>query len=232
MHKRVRTSLLGCALVVAAASFSPAFAGSVPVDSGGTFNVAVTSFKEMRFLRVVRQQYDFSCGSAAVATLLTYHYNRPTREDAVLEAMMKHGNPEKIRKEGFSLLDMKRYLDSLGLDAEGYKLPLDKIAEAQVPGIVLIKTNGYAHFVVLKGMRDGLVVLGDPALGARFMPRERFQEIWNGIFFVIVSNWRNAKAAFNMPADWRTYVRAPLGSIVTSAGLGSMTLLMGPRVGF
>ncbi len=35
---------------------------------------AVVSVKEARFTTTQRQQFDFSCGSAAVATLLTHHY--------------------------------------------------------------------------------------------------------------------------------------------------------------
>ncbi|WP_204283799.1 C39 family peptidase, partial [Klebsiella pneumoniae] len=66
------------------------------------------------FRTVVRQQYDYSCGSAAVATLLRYHYGRPTVESDVFSAMWRSGDQAQIKRAGFSMLDMKRYLDSQG----------------------------------------------------------------------------------------------------------------------
>ncbi|HAS63870.1 MAG TPA: bacteriocin resistance protein, partial [Vibrio sp.] len=36
------------------------------MPSRGAFNVPVKSYKEILFGDVIRQQYDFSCGSAAV----------------------------------------------------------------------------------------------------------------------------------------------------------------------
>jgi predicted double-glycine peptidase len=210
-----------------------ALAGSVALATGeGSFTVPVTSFKEMRFRRVVKQEYDFSCGSAAVATLLTYHYNRPTLENSVLKAMMADGDQAKIRREGFSLLDMKRYLAHLGYHAEGYRVSLGKIAEVGIPGIVLVKTNGYSHFVVLKGIRGDEVLVGDPALGTKTMTRKHFSEIWTGIFFVILNDARVARAEFNDAADWRGQAKAPLGVALSAQSLGTLTLLMPPRGNF
>jgi len=85
-----RTFGLLFSLALSAGFAAPAAAGEIALDSAGyTFNAPVTTLKELRFRRVVKQEYDFSCGSAAIATLLTYHYNRPTPEDIVLQAMYK-----------------------------------------------------------------------------------------------------------------------------------------------
>src|SRR5260221_12851429 len=171
-----RTLLPVLALSAMAGLVVPAAAGEIALDSAGyTFNAPVTTLKELRFRRVVKQEYDFSCRSAAIATLLTYHYNRPTPEDTVLQAMFAVGDKEKIRSEGFSMLDMKRYLESLGYRTEGYNVGLDKIAQVGIPRIVLIKTKGYLHFVVLKRARGDQVLVGDSALGAQFMTRGQLQ---------------------------------------------------------
>ena len=59
--------LLFVFLAAATASGGVAQAGSTLVQgAGGTFNLNVTSLKELRWKNVIRQQYDFSCGSAAV----------------------------------------------------------------------------------------------------------------------------------------------------------------------
>ena len=49
----------------------------------GISNVPIRSIQERKFDRVVRQQFDFSCGSAALATLLTFHYDEDTDEPAL-----------------------------------------------------------------------------------------------------------------------------------------------------
>ncbi len=178
-----------------------------PQDGG--FNVHVVSVKEARFTTTQRQQFDFSCGSAAVATLLTHHYGKPTDERAVFTQMFERGDQAKIRKEGFSMLDMKRYLESLGLRADGFQLPVDRLATEQVPAIVLLSERGYRHFVVVKGVVRGRVLVGDPAMGTRAMSIERFKRLWvNNILFVIYNQRDSAK--FNAPNDWRVAPGAPL----------------------
>ena len=74
------------------------------------FELPVTSMLGRRFETVVRQQFDFSCGSAALATLLRYHYEDPQNEQTVFLGMFQDGDQAQIRKLGFSLLDMNRYL--------------------------------------------------------------------------------------------------------------------------
>jgi uncharacterized protein len=72
-----------------------------PEAMGGNYNVQVMSWAEIPFRTIVRQQYDFSCGSAAVATLLTHHYGRPTAEHHSFAAMWKAGDQKIIQKSGF-----------------------------------------------------------------------------------------------------------------------------------
>jgi uncharacterized protein len=229
-----RIALAGLLALSSSALALEATAGAIAIESADTtFNVPVTTYKEMHFRRVVRQAYDFSCGSAALATLLTYHYGRQLAEDVVLKAMFDVGDQEKIKKEGFSLLDMKKYLESIGLKAEGYEVSLEKIAEVGIPGIVLIKTKGYLHFVVLKGIRGDEVLIGDPAQGAKFMSREQFAGIWvNKIFFVIVGNTREAKKEFNRIDDWSMVAQSPLASAVARQSLQNLMLTLPSRNSF
>lgn len=179
----------------------------VPGDQGNSYYVPVTSLREARFRTTIRQQYDFSCGSAAVATLLTYQYNVPTSEQTVFANMYVNGDQAKIRAEGFSLLDMKRFLESRGFQADGYELPLSKLEEAQIPAIVLIVENGYHHFVVVKGVKGNRVLIGDPARGTRALEREHFEKIWDSSLLFVIHN-RTEQARFNVASDWRV---APTG---------------------
>ena len=205
----------------------PAAAGDASIvgyagGGNGAFTVRVKSLAQVRFETTVRQQMDWSCGSAAVATLLTYNYGYPITERQALDAMFAHGNQAKIRQEGFSLLDIKRFLESIGFEANGFETSLDRLAVASVPAIVMISDNGYNHFVVVKGLRHGNVLVGDPARGARSIPRKEFETLWRNRIVFVVTN-RREKASFNDAADWR-FVAAPLGEGVGRASLGSMLL--------
>ncbi len=216
-------------LVLTGAFAADARAGSVdlPFQIGGAYSVPAVSLREARFLSMVRQQYDFSCGSAALSTLLTYHYGFVVDEQVVFEEMYAHGEQEKIRREGFSLLDMKRYLGAHGFEADGFEAPLDKLASAEVPAIVLINDSGYNHFVVIKGIKDQRILLGDPSGGIRAMTRSAFERIWVNQILFVISNHAEA-ARFNRDADWHVAVRAPIGAGVDRSGLGQLVL---PKLG-
>ena len=194
---------------------------------GAQFNVPVASLKEVRFKTTLRQQFDFSCGSAAVATLLTHHYGFPITERLVFEQMFARGDQNKIRREGFSLLDMKRFLQERGFTGDGFKLPLDKLIDVGLPAIVLVSDKGYNHFVVVKGIRGGRVLLGDPSSGARAIARETFESMWvNKLLFVIHGG--PGKARFNDAADWRT---APVAALELGVNRESLTNITLPKNG-
>lgn len=199
----------------------------VRVPHGSSYGMKITSLKEARFKTTVRQQYDFSCGSAATATLLTYQYGHRVSEAEVFSKMYAKGDKAKIRAEGFSLLDMRRYLQSEGFVADGFELPLDKLTEEGLPAIVLLNDNGYRHFVVVKGMRGDRVLLGDPARGTRAMSRRRFDKLWDNRVLFVVHNQR-ALAQFNSPRDWKTAPPAPMDMGVQREGLRNVVM---PRRG-
>ena len=195
---------------VGAAAAPKGFVG-LPAPAGASYSAPVVSMKEQRFQNTLHQQYDFSCGSAALATLLTHHYNFRVSEQDVFREMFVSGDQAKIRKEGFSLLDMKSYLVAHGFDADGYVAELDKLSTAKVPAIVLIKENGYFHFVVVKGLRDGRVLIGDPSTGTRVISRNRFNEIWaNNILFVVKNKLEVAR--FNADRDWQAAPASPIAA--------------------
>ena len=194
---------------------------------GGAYSVRLTSLKEARFKTTLPQQYDFSCGSAATATLLTHQYGHLVSEVDVFVQMYNNGDQARIRKEGFSLLDMRRYLRSKGYEADGFELPLDKLQQENVPAIVLLNDRGSRHFVVVKGLRNGRVLLGDPARGTRAMPRSRFEALWDNRVMFVVHNQRE-RARFNQASDWKTAPPAPLDMGIQRDGLRNVTV---PRRG-
>jgi uncharacterized protein len=190
----------------AALSAVPAGAGSLFLNGvglgGGAVTMNLESFQEKKYKATLAQQYDFSCGSAALATLLTYNYNMPVSEQEVFQSMFENGDKQVIAESGFSLLDIKNYLTRRGLESNGYRAPLEKLAKVRVPAIVLINTRGYNHFVVLEGIHDGWVLLADPANGMRSEPVGAFEDQWTGVFFLILTDAEQAQQGFNSQQKW------------------------------
>jgi len=65
------------------------------VGGGAYFTVPVTSLKGAKLTAIQIQQYDFSCGSAALASLLTYHYRKPSGEKDVFQAMFAKATSQR-----------------------------------------------------------------------------------------------------------------------------------------
>lgn len=210
------------ALLIVIAALPPGSHASTPVsvvsNGPGNYTVHLTSLKEARYKATIHQKYDFSCGSAAVATLLTYQYGYPVNEQVAFEQMYTHGDQAKISKEGFSLLDIKRFLAANGFEADGFKVPIEKLAQENLPAIVLIDEKGYHHFVVVKGMRNDRLLVGDPALGTRVMSTAKFKALWKNDLVFVIHNRRNL-AVFNSPNDWRVAPAAPISNAIDRNGL-------------
>jgi hypothetical protein len=228
VSRRQATATAGIALVAGLLAASSAEAGTVWLSGPeGVSTPSVRSFQERKFDRVVRQAYDFSCGSAALATLLTYHYEEPTTEQTAFRFMYERGDQKKIAQVGFSLLDMKNYLESQGYEADGYQAPLETLQEAGVPAIALITYRGYRHFVVVKGVSESEVLLGDPSLGLRHVSREDFKQSWeNGILFIIRNKPAVGQRNFNANADWGRVLRAPVWSAIDRDALEAVTVVL------
>ncbi|CAG4887589.1 C39 family peptidase [Paraburkholderia saeva] len=215
---------LSCGVGISTARADPI---NIATPSGGYYAMHVTSLKEARFRRTIRQQYDFSCGSAALATLLTYQYNFPVTEQQAFGEMFQQGDQAKIRREGFSLLDIRRFLVERGFEADGYEAPLEKLEQTNTPAIVLIVEHGYHHFVVIKGVRNGRVLIGDPATGTRAMSKASFEEKWQDRVLFVIHN-RHEMAKFNDAGDWHVAPDAPLYTGIPREGLFSVVV---PKLG-
>ena len=211
----LRPALAAAALAMTAFVAAPCSAQrasfGVPSMAGGGFGVEMATMLDRKFYSVVRQRFDFSCGSAALATLMRYHYGINVGEEATFTGMWDKGDRAAIEKSGFSLLDMKRYLAAHELNTQGFKVTLDQIAQTGVPGIALTVTRGYRHFVVIKGVSADGVLVGDPSRGLVRYSRDDFGKIWDGLFFVITTARHVGEASFNRPAQWRHVGRPPIG---------------------
>ncbi|AZC30968.1 C39 family peptidase [Pseudomonas chlororaphis] len=189
-------SLLLCLTGLAQAAQMP-----VAVLPGGNLVYKqVQSVRERKFADLVEQKTDFSCGAAALATVLRQAYWLDVDEEHVIKGMLATADQDLVRTQGFSMLDMKRYLESIGMRARGYRIPPDKLQAVSIPVVVLMDIRGYKHFVVMQRAQKDWVYIGDPVLGHKRYSHEDFVKGWNGIVFAIVGpGYDKANALLDPP---------------------------------
>ena len=152
--------------------------------------VNVEPLVRQKFRNVVRQAYDYSCGSAALTTLLDFYLGRNFQERQVMEGLLRFGETERIvQRRGFSLLDMKRLVTALGHPSGGFKAEAKGLLELDHPAIVPIEYAGFKHFVVLRTVYEGRAYIADPALGNISFTLDRFLQVWdNNVLFIVFPN--------------------------------------------
>lgn len=143
----------------------------------------VRSLLEMRRDKVVVQEWDVSCGAAAVATLLIFQHGDQVSEEEVTRSLIRRkeylANPTRVKEQqGFTLLDLKRFVDDRGYDGVALgKLTYADLLE-RAPILVPVRIWGYNHFVIFRGALGSRVLLADPAYGNRTMTIDSFTSAW------------------------------------------------------
>ncbi|ENV33607.1 putative pilus system C39 family peptidase FilB [Acinetobacter gerneri] len=161
---------------------------------------------ENQFRGIVRQAYDYSCGSAALTTVLNGYVGTNLTEQQTMEGLLRFGEYNRIvERRSFSLLDMKRFVTALGYESGGYKGEFSDLVKQQQPAIVPISYAGFKHFVVYKAYKDGRVYVADPALGNISFDQERFKQIWenNTLFLINVPTEQRKDMLALQDADMR-----------------------------
>ncbi len=187
-------SLLTFAMVQEATQVEPFEKGAIvieqDIDSGPVSlrsDIQVEPLVEQKYRNIVRQAYDYSCGSAALTTVLNHYLGRNLSERQVMEGLLHYGERERIvARRAFSMLDMKRLVTALGYPSGGFRASIDDLKELDHPAIVPIHHAGFKHFVVLRAIRDGRVFLADPSVGNISFPLAQFESKWDdNVLFVV-----------------------------------------------
>ena len=143
----------------------------------------VASLFELRSSGLVRQTMELSCAAASLSTVLRYQHGRAVTEESVALGLIDRpeylADPDVVTsRRGFSLLDMKRFVDRLGFRGVGLgRLDVGAL-QRRAPVIVPVDLHGYPHFVVFRSASENEVVLSDPAWGTVRVARDRFEDAW------------------------------------------------------
>ena len=157
----------------------------------------VSSLLEIQNKNIVNQSYDYSCGSAALATLLNSYLGENLTERQIIQGLMEYGSKKKIaERRAFSLLDMKKFVQKLGYDGNGFKADINDLIELETPCIIPIEFYCYRHFTVFRGFHGNHIFLADPFRGNTSYKTTLFEKMWyqNVIFIVDKKNARTISA--------------------------------------
>ncbi len=86
--------------------------------------------------------------------------------------------------------------------------------------------------MVIKGVTDEKVLIGDPSLGIKIMPRSELEAMWNGLLFLIRNKKQVANQHFNKNAEWNFVTKAPAGPALRNKELANVTWLLPPSSDF
>lgn len=150
-------------------------------DAPRNFQVHVKSWTAFRDQNVVKQQRDYSCGAAAVATLCRYYWGDNVTEAQVLRIVEGSLTREELQERvqnGLAISDLRVAAVKMGYLSTIGKLTIAKLHEAKVPLVVALRLEESNHFVVVRGIRYGWVYLADPIRGNVRMPLWEFEQRW------------------------------------------------------
>jgi len=145
----------------------------------------IKSWIEFKNDNLVRQNYDYSCGSASLATIMHYFYEQNMTEESILSGIldMKGIGKEKAREleeedMSLSFLDLAQYIKTKGFKAIGLALDLKALKTLKAPVILFVKIRKNEHFTVFKGIDDRYVYLADPSFGNSKIRISKFKEMF------------------------------------------------------
>jgi uncharacterized protein len=148
----------------------------------------VANWKELRDKDVVKQNFDYSCGSGALATLMWIGFGDKVSEAEIIKLILGDKSEAEIKdieKNGYSLLDLKQVAEKMGYTTAMYKLQLVHLSQLQGPVLIYIEHHGLKHFAVFKALKGDRVYLADPARGNTRMSTYRFENEWPGYILAI-----------------------------------------------
>jgi hypothetical protein len=116
------------------------------------------------FKGVIKQSHDYSCGAAALSTLITGTVENSHVSEMDIINIITATKTKK--EEGYTLTELAEASKKLGFYAEWRKVATTELVKIKQPVILLIGINSeFPHFVVLKGIENGEAFLADSIRG-------------------------------------------------------------------
>ncbi len=159
-------------------------------DMNQIFQKRNRSWREIRIQNIVMQGADYSCGAAALATILRYYWQDNITEEKVLHTINEFLTIAELKdrmENGLSMEDLRRAAVDMDYLSEVGTITFHELTQSKVPLLVGISADGYDHFVVVRGVFQNRVYLADPIRGNIRVPVNLFVTQWqkNAVLVVL-----------------------------------------------
>ena len=145
----------------------------------------IESWIEIKNRNLTRQNYDYSCGSASLSTILKYYYRFNIGEKDILDAILKSkgidlNKKKRLENQEFSLsfLDLAKFANFKGFKAIGLAIDLEALKKLKAPVILFVKIRKDEHFTIFKNIDKNYVYLADPSFGNLKVRISKFKEMF------------------------------------------------------
>ncbi|WP_273404932.1 C39 family peptidase [Campylobacter avium] len=137
----------------------------------------VKSYQELKNERVIRQNYEQSCGASSLATMINLIDDENLSEFDVLKLMSE----QELQTDMVSFADLETVLSKLGYENKSYKINkenLDKLVN--IPMIVKIEDDPrFPHFVLIINYKGDFLEVLDPSHGRYTSSKREFLRLWD-----------------------------------------------------
>ncbi|TNB54832.1 cysteine peptidase family C39 domain-containing protein [Campylobacter helveticus] len=155
----------------------------------------VKSYQEIKNEKVVRQNYEESCGAASLATLINTLDDNNLTELDLLKAM----SGQQLYTDMVSFADLNDAVKKLGFQSKSYKIDR-KILESIMSVPILVKIEDdprFPHFVVIINHKGNYLQIFDPSYGEYISSKREFYSVWDrynkGGFALIINPKKQLK---------------------------------------
>jgi len=174
-----------------AAGIAAAEHTSVPLrDRDHVVQKSPCNWKEIKVRHIVMQDRDYSCGAAALATILRYYWGDAATEEQVLRAIAQILTAEEFKdrvKNGLAISDLRRAAVEMGYLSSIGTMTFGQLTESKVPLVVGLDVYGYKHFVVYRGFDGRFVYVADPIRGNIRITAPEFVQQWQKNAVLVVA---------------------------------------------
>lgn len=173
----------------------------------------------------ILQNNQSDCGVACLSSIIKFHGGVP--------------NLEKLRiasgtsRQGTTLLGLYQVANSIGFNAEGMQADMVFLREIKQPVILHVLVNGsMLHYLVCYQVMQNRFLIGDPAVGLKWMNEVELSEIWkSGKLLTLVPDekrFRKEKAEHYLKWRWFTQLlREDLSLLTTILLMGIAVAVLG-----
>ncbi|EAK0447515.1 cysteine peptidase family C39 domain-containing protein [Campylobacter upsaliensis] len=155
----------------------------------------VKSYQEIKNEKVIRQNYEESCGAASLATLINILDDSNLTELDLLKAM----SGQQLYTDMVSFADLNDAVKKLGFQSKSYKIDR-KILESIISVPILVKIEDdprFPHFVVIINHKGNYLQIFDPSYGEYISSKREFYSVWDrynkGGFALVVNPKKQLK---------------------------------------